>query len=191
MFTQLEALSETDGQASVRLGWSVWITGSTTDVYLLHLTLMTTLAFLLCPAIRPLLVLPLTPPAQRERLFRKHQEHLAETPMPPARGTTAPLTCGSKSRTPMETRISKLQPCLLATKCRTPAPIPPTHTPLPTPIDTPIPAVCSCAGNIYNCSDFSTHTQAQACYEYCKALGKGDIHCLDRDNNGLACESLP
>ena len=61
----------------------------------------------------------------------------------------------------------------------------------PPPTSEPMPAVCSCAGNIYNCSDFSTHAQAQACYEYCKALGYGDIHRLDRDKDGLACEALP
>jgi len=49
-------------------------------------------------------------------------------------------------------------------------------------------AVCSCSGNIYNCDDFDTHDEAQACYEYC---GSGDIHQLDRDDDGLACESLP
>lgn len=53
-------------------------------------------------------------------------------------------------------------------------------------------AVCSCAGNLYNCPDFQTHSAAQACYNYCVSLGLGDIHKLDGNNkNGLACESLP
>lgn len=52
-------------------------------------------------------------------------------------------------------------------------------------------AVCSCAGNIYNCPNFSTRAQAQACFNYCVSLGVGDIHRLDGDNNGLACENLP
>lgn len=51
--------------------------------------------------------------------------------------------------------------------------------------------VCKCTGNIYNCDDFTTEAQAQACYNYCISLGKGDIHRLDRDNDGRACESLP
>ena len=51
--------------------------------------------------------------------------------------------------------------------------------------------VCSCSGNIYNCSDFSTHSQAQACYDYCKDQGHGDVHRLDSDNDGSACETLP
>jgi len=63
--------------------------------------------------------------------------------------------------------------------------------PTPSPTTSPSPPVCDCSGNIYNCADFSTHAQAQACYEYCKSLGRGDIHRLDGDNDGIACESLP
>jgi micrococcal nuclease len=67
-----------------------------------------------------------------------------------------------------------------------------TPTPIPVPpIQAPSAAVCDCSGNLYNCSDFSTHAQAQACYEYCKSLGRGDIHRLDSDKDGVACESLP
>jgi len=49
-------------------------------------------------------------------------------------------------------------------------------------------AVCDCSSNKYNCKDFSGHAAAQACYDYCKSLGKGDIHQLDGDKNGIACE---
>ena len=52
-------------------------------------------------------------------------------------------------------------------------------------------AVCSCSGNTLDCGNFSTHWQAQQCYDYCKSLGRGDIHKLDRDKDGGACESLP
>ena len=52
-------------------------------------------------------------------------------------------------------------------------------------------AVCECSANLYNCSDFSTHRQAQACYEYCLSLGAGDVHSLDGDADGIACERLP
>lgn len=64
----------------------------------------------------------------------------------------------------------------------------PTPTPSPTPST---PAVCDCSGNIYNCGDFATQAAAQACYDYCVSLGCGDIHRLDGDNDGQACESLP
>jgi len=50
---------------------------------------------------------------------------------------------------------------------------------------------CSCSSNQYNCSDFGTHAKAQACYNYCASVGKGDVHQLDRDNDGVACETLP
>ena len=53
------------------------------------------------------------------------------------------------------------------------------------------PPVCSCSSNRYNCSDFSTHASAQACYDYCNSTGHGDIHRLDGDNDGSACEDLP
>jgi len=53
----------------------------------------------------------------------------------------------------------------------------------------PAAAVCPCSGDTLNCSDFGSHTSAQACYNYCVSLGVGDIHNLDRDGNGLACES--
>lgn len=59
----------------------------------------------------------------------------------------------------------------------------------------PIPpqsSVCSCSGDTLNCGDFSTHSQAQACYDYCVSLGQGDVHNIDgNDKDGLACESLP
>lgn len=82
----------------------------------------------------------------------------------------------------------------------TSTPVPPTPTSTlvpPTPTNTPIPPtsttspVCLCYADLYNCSDFATQAQAQACYEYCLGQGAGDIHRLDRDNDGVACESLP
>lgn len=42
-----------------------------------------------------------------------------------------------------------------------------------------------CSYNAYNCVDFVTSSEAQAVMEYC---GKDDIHQLDRDKDGLACE---
>lgn len=49
-------------------------------------------------------------------------------------------------------------------------------------------SVCSCSRNSYNCPNFSTHDQAQACFNYCKQTVGYDVHRLDRDNDGLACE---
>lgn len=58
----------------------------------------------------------------------------------------------------------------------------------PTPTLAPI---CDCSGDIYNCSSFTSHHQAQSCFNYCISIGRGDIHKLDQDNDGLVCESLP
>jgi len=47
-----------------------------------------------------------------------------------------------------------------------------------------------CNSNIYNCPDFKTHAEAQSVYELCGGVAN-DIHLLDRDKDGLACETLP
>lgn len=64
-----------------------------------------------------------------------------------------------------------------------------TPTPIPRPTIPPPPYDCS--SDIYNCSDFATQAQAQACYDYCVAQGYGDVHHLDGDGDGVACEWLP
>ncbi len=47
-----------------------------------------------------------------------------------------------------------------------------------------------CSYNTYNCDDFSTHSEAQALYESCGGVSN-DVHQLDRDKDGSACETLP
>ncbi|MFH1376256.1 MAG: excalibur calcium-binding domain-containing protein [Candidatus Woesearchaeota archaeon] len=44
-----------------------------------------------------------------------------------------------------------------------------------------------CSYNKYNCADFSTQAQAQVMLEKCGY----DVHYLDGDGDGVACESLP
>lgn len=51
--------------------------------------------------------------------------------------------------------------------------------------------VCDCSGDALNCTDFSSQAAAQACMNYCIAQGAGDIHNLDGNVDGVACESLP
>lgn len=51
-------------------------------------------------------------------------------------------------------------------------------------------AACSCGGDSYNCTDFGSWSAAQACYTYCISQGAGDIHRLDGNNDGSACDSL-
>jgi len=52
-------------------------------------------------------------------------------------------------------------------------------------------AVCNCTGPDLDCGNFAGHKQAQACFDYCRSQGLGDVFKLDRDGNGLACESSP
>lgn len=46
-----------------------------------------------------------------------------------------------------------------------------------------------CDYNKYNCGDFQTQTKAQNVFEYCGGISN-DIHKLDGDGDGVACESL-
>lgn len=120
------------------------------------------------------------------------------TPRPT--NTMRPTTTPRPSNTPRPTATPRL-----TNTPRPSATIRPTQTTRPTrpptatqPPSTPTPAgggassaVCSCAGDTLNCSDFRTQVSAQACFNYCVAQGRGDIHRLDRDGDGRACESLP
>lgn len=71
-----------------------------------------------------------------------------------------------------------------------------TEAPAATPTTMPSPTPTTgltyiCTSDAYNCSDFSTQAEAQEVFNYCSARGFGDIHRLDFDGNGVACESLP
>lgn len=71
--------------------------------------------------------------------------------------------------------------------CRTATPLPTASQPS---INQPDTTAYNCSSNTYNCADFSTHAEAQALFEKCGGLSN-DIHRLDADKDGLACESLP
>jgi hypothetical protein len=45
-------------------------------------------------------------------------------------------------------------------------------------------------GNIYNCADFADQAEAQEVFEACN-WGAKDIHGLDKNKDGIACQSLP
>ena len=47
-----------------------------------------------------------------------------------------------------------------------------------------------CSYNAYNCDDFATQEKAQSTFEFCGGVSN-DVHHLDRDMDGLACEILP
>jgi hypothetical protein len=109
-----------------------------------------------------------------------------ETPtvMPTATATESPTPTMTASPTPTEVMVT------------------PTDTPSPTPTNTPMPTAtatatqgpseaCLCDWNRYNCSDFGSQAAAQACFNFCVSQGAGDVHLLDQDEDGVACESLP
>jgi len=66
-------------------------------------------------------------------------------------------------------------------------------TPIPTQYIAPVTSYtgtcpCNCNGPDLNCKDFSSHAEAQACFECCKK-SYGDCFKLDRDGDGNVCES--
>ena len=58
-----------------------------------------------------------------------------------------------------------------------------------TPTVSPI-TTCDCTANTYDCQDFAAQSDAQACFEFCGGI-KNDIHPLDTNQDGRACEFLP
>jgi len=52
-------------------------------------------------------------------------------------------------------------------------------------------STCICTYNAYNCKDFRTQQEAQECYRYCLSKVGTDIHWLDEDSDGIACELNP
>lgn len=47
-----------------------------------------------------------------------------------------------------------------------------------------------CSRNTYNCTHFKTKEEAQKVYDHCGGVSN-DIHQLDRNKDGAACDSLP
>lgn len=87
-------------------------------------------------------------------------------------------------------------PAIVSSPTNPPAPTAiqlPTNVPPPVIVVQPTVAaggVCSCSGDTLNCGDFSSYTSANACFNYCISIGAGDIHRLDGNNDGSACDSL-
>lgn len=51
-------------------------------------------------------------------------------------------------------------------------------------------AQCDCSGDLFNCGDFASPYDAQACFNFCGGTAN-DVHRLDRDGDGNACEWEP
>ncbi len=89
------------------------------------------------------------------------------------------------------TAMPTTTPTPTATETQQPGPTV-THTPTVTPTATQSSSgPCPCDADVRNCSDFATQPEAQACFDWCVSQGAGDIHGLDSNNDGEACESLP
>ena len=86
--------------------------------------------------------------------------------------------CTTQTQTQTQTR----------TQTQTPTPTP-TRSSTPTKTQTQPSIICSY--NAYNCSDFKTQAEAQRVYDYCMKKVGYDVHRLDKDKDGVACESLP
>lgn len=113
---------------------------------------------------------------------------------------TPTVTATTQPGDPTATFTTTPTPTNTPTATETTAPVGPTATSTSTPTHTPTPTAtattqpsgpCSCASNTLNCTNFNTQPQAQACYAFCVTQGAGDIHQLDSDDDGIACESLP
>jgi hypothetical protein len=50
---------------------------------------------------------------------------------------------------------------------------------------------CTCTSNAYDCVDFATGNDAQACYQHCLVVTGLDVHWLDDDADGSACDWSP
>jgi hypothetical protein len=53
---------------------------------------------------------------------------------------------------------------------------------------TPAPP-CDCDHDDFDCDDFSTHAEAQACLDYCWTQAGCDIHHPDTDGDRIPCEA--
>ena len=110
--------------------------------------------------------------------------------------TPTPLPTQAYSVTAMPTQVYAAAIIPSNTYSATPVPTRDLSiTPLPTSYVPPITSYtgtcpCDCNGPDLNCKDFSSHAEAQACFECCKKTN-GDCFELDRDNDGNVCESLP
>ena len=131
--------------------------------------------------------------AMRREAVQSEQTH---TPTPTSSPRTAP---------PTQTRVAlslpaPTPPTPTPIQILSPTPAPPTQTPTPPSIPTPtlIPTLTPTPMLVElpkplpdrNCSDFATWSEAQEFYER-QGGPESDPHKLDRDGDGIACQSLP
>lgn len=128
-------------------------------------------------------------------LCSKTSSDIAPTSTPTATATATATATNTPTNTATPTATYTPTITLTPTITNTPT-ITPTPTNTSTPTITPVPSPTSteepwrCDTDYYDCSSsFYNQELGQACYDYCESEGKGDIHNLDSDNDGIACES--
>lgn len=105
-----------------------------------------------------------------------------------ATATPSPTPTATQTGTPTPTGTPTATGTATATGTTTSTP---TVTPTVTPTATANASSIECGFDAYNCSDFDTHADAQFVFDFCGGQSGNDIHRLDADNDGDACESLP
>ena len=91
------------------------------------------------------------------------------------------------STPPQVKKTEQTEPALAPVPEQVQSPAPPAQTEAAPP---PASSSYTCSSNTYNCSDFTTQAEAQAVFDMCGGVGN-DIHRLDSNKDGEACESLP
>jgi hypothetical protein len=102
------------------------------------------------------------------------------TPTPSSTFTLTPSLTPTKS--PFMTVTDTLRPTHWPTA---------TFKPVTSKTPTAVKVACACSHDLYDCKDFDTHAEAQACYNYCVYAGWGDAHHLDKGGDGIVCKGLP
>lgn len=147
------------------------------------------------PSATPTLIVTATASATPTATIAAATATATATVTPSVTATATPTKTPTTTATRTPTATATRTPTATATPTKTPKPtatIKPTKTPKPTATATTIPGNCTiCSSDVYNCSDFRTQAEAQECYDYCYDIAGYDVHGLDSDDDGEACESLP
>jgi hypothetical protein len=99
-----------------------------------------------------------------------------------------PTATETKEPTSSPQPIQIIQPTLAAI----PTSAPVKQAPTVAIVNPPAPAPCNCSAGDYNCPDFKTQREAQACFDFCGGSATNNVFKLDgTDHDGKVCETLP
>ncbi len=147
--------------------------------------------------------------SQSKILYRcPNGESVSDSSLCPKESTTPEMTTPTPTTTspsvatsqPTTTKPPTTTPPTTSPPVQTESPIETLPSTQPQPTDAPVPNTpdvangdstgVECNSNTYNCGDFQTQAEAQEVYEACGGVSN-DIHKLDGNLDGEACESLP